>query len=89
MACELPTDDDSYEITLEMDEKPLAVYKRGAEPDTYAQSFIFMVYDSACYQCDLSNEECTEKPKVDGVSKSYRVDILLLQRKRCITVKET
>ena len=65
MACDLPSAG-SYQITLLNAGQPVVVTSY-ATPDVYATSFLFMVYDSACYECSLTSKECTELPSQDGV----------------------
>ena len=72
VACLLPRAG-SYQITLLLDGQPVAVTSYAA-PDVYATSFMFMVYDSACYECELASATCTEKPAQDGVSQRCCVD---------------
>ena len=72
VACLLPRAG-SYQITLLLDGQPVAVMSYAA-PDVYATSFMFMVYDSACYECELASATCTEKPAQDGVSQRCCVD---------------
>ena len=72
VACLLPRAG-SYQIMLLLDGQPVAVTSYAA-PDVYATSFMFMVYDSACYECELASATCTEKPAQDGVSQHCCVD---------------
>lgn len=56
--CNLPREA-SYEITLLHNESPIHVQKYSTEPSDDS-SFLFMVYDSVCYGCDIMAQNCRE-----------------------------